>query len=45
MGSLFRKKNAAGQTLAKWYVTWTDVAGRRRPRAGFRDKAATERLL
>ena len=45
MGSLFRKKNARGTVLPKWYLVWIDATGRRRYRAGSRDKAASERLL
>ena len=45
MGCLFPKTNPAGERLPRWYVTWTDAAGRRRQRAAYRDRRASERLL
>ncbi len=45
MGRLYRKRNRQGALLPRWYVEYTDAAGKRRFKAGYRDKEATKQLL
>ncbi len=45
MGSVFKRKKRNGEHSEKYFVAYVDAAGRRRVKAAYRDKRASEQLL